>query len=77
MNIECGSIRVHELQTTVLISFTKLIFRITISLSIFSLFLSSLLLFTLSYPYEIFVKATVSHECFLWMQVLEEMLSDY
>ena len=77
MNIECGSVRVYELYATVLVSFSKFILRIPIPLGVLSLFLVVFLRFTIGYSDKLLVKAAVSHECFLRMEVLVEMFSDH
>ena len=73
-HINCASVRIDELQTSVLISVRQFVSVVLVALSIFTLLLLLTLGFSIRHSHQLFVQDSVPNKCFLGVEVLIETL---
>jgi hypothetical protein len=78
-NVDCATVRVHKLQTSVFVSICKLVFGISVFLGVLSRFVGVVFgsCFALSSLHQFIVEAAIANKGFLWVKILMERLPNY
>ena len=75
-NIKSGSIWVNKLEPAIFVTFSQLVLHVADALRVLSWSLFGLLRLAISDTHQFFAEASISNECFLWMQVLIKVLTN-